>query len=97
MFETQSRKKSVDTLKRPPHSSEAEQAIIGGLMLENQVWEKVGTKLCEADFYRSEHRILFRAILELSNKGQPFDVVTLLDNLKSNQTLDEAGGGGLFI
>jgi replicative DNA helicase len=92
MLETPTRKKTVDVLKRPPHSAEAEQAIIGGLMLENQVWEKIESKLCETDFYRSEHRILFRAIFELSSKGQPFDVVTLLDNLKSNQSLDEAGG-----
>ncbi len=92
MLETPARKKSVETLKRPPHSAEAEQAIIGGLMLENQVWDKIATKLCEADFYRSEHRILFRAISDLYSKEQPFDVVTLLDNLKSNQTLDEAGG-----
>ncbi len=85
-------KKSTDPLKRPPHSVEAEQAIIGGLMLENQAWDKVSTKLCEADFYRTEHRVLFRAVVELSRRGQPFDVVTLLDNLKSVDELDEAGG-----
>ena len=83
---------SVDPLKRPPHSAEAEQAIIGGLMLDNQVWDKVNTKLCEADFYRTEHRILFRAIVSLAKKDQPFDVVTLLDNLKSSNELDDAGG-----
>lgn len=85
------RKQSVETLKRPPHSAEAEQAIIGGLMLDNQVWDKVSSKLCEADFYRSEHRILYRAILELANKSQPFDVVTLLDILKAKAQLDDAG------
>lgn len=85
-------KKSVDPLKRPPHSAEAEQSIIGGLMLDNQVWDKVSTKLCEADFYRTEHRILFRAISALAKKDQPFDVVTLLDALKSHNELDDAGG-----
>lgn len=85
-------KKSADPLKRPPHSAEAEQAIVGGLMLDNQVWDKVNSKVCEADFYRTEHRILFRAILALANKSQPFDVVTLLDTLKSNNELDDAGG-----
>ncbi len=92
MQELQARKTASDPLKRPPHSAEAEQAIIGGLMLENQVWDKISSKLCEADFYRTEHRILYRAILGLANKNQPFDVVTLLDTLKSMNDLDAAGG-----
>jgi replicative DNA helicase len=93
MLDVKTRKSSaVDPLKRPPHSAEAEQSIIGGLMLDNQVWDKINSKLCEADFYRTEHRTLYRAIAELAKKDQPFDVVTLLDNLKSNQELDEAGG-----
>ncbi|KTD30192.1 MULTISPECIES: replicative DNA helicase [Legionella] len=92
MTEVQTRKKTIDPLKRPPHSAEAEQSIIGGLMLDNQVWDKISSKLCEADFYRTEHRILFRAIAELAKKSQPFDVVTLLDILKSTNELDDAGG-----
>lgn len=93
MVETTQRKKTqVNTLKRPPHSVEAEQSIIGGLMLDNQVWDKINTKLCEADFYRTEHRILYRAIAELAKKDQPFDVVTLLDTLKSHNALDDSGG-----
>lgn len=92
MAEVQTRKNTaVDPLKRPPHSAEAEQAIIGGLMLDNQVWDTVNSKLCEADFYRTEHRILYRAIAELAKKEHPFDVVTLLDTLKSNNELDDAG------
>ncbi|WP_419420924.1 replicative DNA helicase [Legionella sp. D16C41] len=85
-------KQSIDPLKRPPHSAEAEQSIIGGLMLDNQAWDKVSTKLCEADFYRTEHRTLFRAIVELARRGQPFDVVTLLNTLKTSNELDQAGG-----
>ncbi|KTD42076.1 replicative DNA helicase [Legionella parisiensis] len=92
MYDLQNSKKTVDPLKRPPHSVEAEQSIIGGLMLDNQVWDKVSNKLCEADFYRTEHRILFRAISTLVKKDQPFDVVTLLDALKSYNELDDAGG-----
>jgi replicative DNA helicase len=92
MFELQNSKKTIDPLKRPPHSLEAEQSIIGGLMLDNQVWDKINTKLCEADFYRTEHRILFRSISALAKKDQPFDVVTLLDALKSRNQLDDAGG-----
>lgn len=92
MTEVQTRKSAVDPLRRPPHSAEAEQSIIGGLMLENQVWDKISSKLCETDFYRTEHRILYRAITELAKKDQPFDVVTLLDTLKSTNDLDDAGG-----
>ncbi len=92
MQDLQTRKKSADPLKRPPHSAEAEQSIIGGLMLDNQAWDKVNLKVCEADFYRTEHRILYRAIIALAKKNQPFDVVTLLDTLKSNNDLDDAGG-----
>jgi replicative DNA helicase len=92
MFDLKKPQKSVDPLKRPPHSAEAEQSIIGGLMLDNQVWDKISTKLCEADFYRTEHRILFRSIVALAKKDQPFDVVTLLDALKSHNELDDAGG-----
>lgn len=92
MLDTPVTKKTVDSLKRPPHSAEAEQAIIGGLMLDNQAWDKISSKLCESDFYRTEHRILFRAISALSKKDQPFDVVTLLDVLKSHNELDDAGG-----
>lgn len=93
MFDLQTPKKNkVDPLKRPPHSLEAEQAIVGGLMLDNQVWDKISTKLCEADFYRTEHRILYKSIAALAKKEQPFDVVTLLDALKTHNELDDAGG-----
>ncbi|MBA2649697.1 MAG: replicative DNA helicase [Legionella sp.] len=92
MFELQQSKKSIDPLKRPPHSAEAEQSIIGGLMLDNQVWDKISNTLCEADFYRLEHRMLFRAISSLAKKDKPFDVVTLLDTLSTHNELEEAGG-----
>ena len=92
MLDLPLKKKSSDPLKRPPHSVEAEQSIIGGLMLENQVWDKISSKVCEADFYKTEHRILYRAIVTLASKNHPFDVVTLLDTLKSNNALDDAGG-----
>lgn len=92
MIDLQSRKKTADPLKRPPHSIEAEQAILGGLMLENQALDKISMKLCEQDFYRSEHRVLFRAMLNLTQKNQPFDLVTIVDHLKSLHALDDAGG-----
>lgn len=86
------RKKSVESIKRPPHSVEAEQAILGGLMLENQAWDKVAHVICEEDFYRTEHKALFRVMLGLANRNQPFDVVTILDALKNTNSLDDAGG-----
>ncbi len=92
MLDVKARNKTVDPLKRPPHSVEAEQSILGGLLLDNQAWDKVSTKLCEADFYRIEHRILYRSLLNLAKKRQPFDVVTLLDTLTSNGELDDVGG-----
>lgn len=85
------RKPTVNNIKIPPHSVEAEQAILGGLMLDNHSWDVISHKLCETDFYRMEHRILFRAIADLARKEQPFDLVTLLDILKSNNLLDNAG------
>ena len=92
MAETKARQQTADLIKRPPHSAEAEQAILGGLMLDNQVWDKIGHKLCGTDFYRTEHRLLFQCISNLVAKNQPFDVVTVLDGLKSSNQADEAGG-----
>ncbi len=86
------RKKSVENLKRPPHSVEAEQAILGGLLLENQAWDKVAHLICAEDFYRTEHKVLYKVMLSLSNKNHPFDVVTILDALKDTNELDDAGG-----
>ena len=92
ILEAKPKKRSADPLKRPPHSMEAEQAIIGGIMLDNQAWEKIEAKLCETDFYRTENRILFGAIHALAKKDHPFDVITVLDTLKSNNLLDDCGG-----
>lgn len=92
MSELKNKNSEVSPLKRPPHSIEAEQSILGGLMLDNQAWDKISTKLCETDFYRTEHRVLFSSILEMVKREQPFDVVTLLDALKSFNLLEDAGG-----
>ena len=83
---------STDLIKKPPYSLEAEQAIIGGLMLDNSSWDKVQDKLCADDFYRTEHRILFRVIQDLAAKHQPFDVVTILNGLLLLEEIDLAGG-----
>jgi len=75
-----------------PHAHEAEQSVIGGLMLDNQAWDKVADRIQDKDFYRSEHRILFRAIANLANNNKPFDVVTLTETLKHTNEFNEAGG-----
>lgn len=88
----QKQKPNVDSLKRPPYSLEAEQSILGGLLLDNKAWDKIQNKLCVDDFYRAEHKILFHSIADLAKRDKPFDVVTLLNSLKSHEQLDDAGG-----
>jgi len=82
----------TQSLKVPPHSIEAEQSVLGGLMLNNRAWEEVGDLVYEEDFYRRDHRLIFRAIAELANKEQPQDVVTLSEFLNDHGQLEEAGG-----
>ncbi len=79
-------------LKIPPHSIEAEQAVLGGVFLDKEAWDKVAERVREEDFYRRDHRIIFRAIGQLSNEGQPYDIVTVAEWLESHQLLDESGG-----
>lgn len=79
-------------LKIPPHSIEAEQAVLGGAFLDTEVWDKVVERVREEDFYRKDHRTIFRAISELSEEGQPYDIVTVAEWLENHQLLDEAGG-----
>jgi len=79
-------------LRVPPHSVEAEQAVIGGLLLDNRAWETIADKLVDEDFYRHDHRLLFTAIRELESRNEPFDAVTLSQCLDKNGQLDQAGG-----
>ena len=65
----------------PPHSLEAEQGVLGGLMLDNQTWDLIADTLTCADFYRSEHRLIFDAISTLANRQEPFDVITISEAL----------------
>ncbi|MGH8110984.1 MAG: DnaB-like helicase N-terminal domain-containing protein, partial [Rhodanobacteraceae bacterium] len=67
----------VDVLRVPPHSIEAEQSVLGGLMLVGEAWDQVADRVTEEDFYRREHRLIFRAIGELATAGKPCDAVTL--------------------
>lgn len=81
-----------DSLKVPPHSVDAEQAVIGGLLLDNRAWEQIADRLSEEDFYRNDHRLIFSAVRQLEEKNQPFDAVTLSEWLENNNKLEEAGG-----
>ncbi|MBA1148400.1 replicative DNA helicase [Ectothiorhodospiraceae bacterium WFHF3C12] len=82
----------TDALKVPPHSLEAEQAVLGGLMVDNGAWDEVADRVTEEDFYRRDHRVIFRAMQELAEAAEPMDVVTLSNWLKSMDQLDAAGG-----
>jgi len=75
-----------------PHSIEAEQAVIGGLMLDNQRFDNVAETISEEDFYRESHREIYRMLTKLSEAGQPLDVITLSEELNRHQTLDSVGG-----
>jgi len=79
--------------KAPPHSNEAEQSLLGALMLSTDGWDKVADQLDEADFYRANHRLIFRAIGELCQSGQPCDAVTVADWFATRDMLDRVDGG----
>lgn len=70
-----------EALRQAPYSLEAEQAVLGGLLLENLVWEQLSDVVSEGDFYFSDHRHIFRVISLLAERGHPFDVVTVRDQL----------------
>ena len=83
---------SAQSLKVPPQSIEAEQSVLGGLMLDNQRWEIIADKITESDFYRKEHRVIFRAISHLLEDNNPADVVTISERLSKLEALETAGG-----
>ncbi len=83
---------NIESIKVPPQSVEAEQAVLGGLMLVNEAWDKVADRLTEEDFYRRDHRLIFRAIADLSEKSKPCDAVTLGEWFESHDLAAEVGG-----
>ena len=84
--------RQVKNLKMPPHSLEAEQSVLGGLILDNDAWEKISEKIVSEDFYRNEHRLIFRALHYLAENSRPMDVVTLFEFLEQEGEADEIGG-----
>ena len=84
--------RQVAQLRIPPHSIEAESSVLGGLLLDNGAWDRVGDLLTESDFYRFEHRMVFGAIGALINASKPADVITVFEQLQSQGKAEEIGG-----
>jgi len=82
----------TETLRVPPHSVEAEQAVLGGLLLDPTAWDQVADTIGATDFYRNDHRLVFEAIGKLVAEGKPFDVVTVAEHLQARERLEDAGG-----
>ena len=79
-------------LRVPPHSVEAEQSLLGGLLLDNQAWEKIADLVSIDDFYRDDHRRIFRHIGKLIEASRPADVVTVLESIEASEDKDKTGG-----
>ena len=82
----------LDNLKLPPHSVEAEQSVLGGLLLDNSAWEKIADLVTEGDFYRHDHRLIYRHISKLVEHNKPADVITIAESLENSAKLVDAGG-----
>jgi len=79
-------------LRLPPHSIEAEQSVLGGLMLDAAAWDQIADRVVAEDFYRNDHRLIFAAVAGLIERSQPCDAVTLSGHLESQGLLDQVGG-----
>jgi len=82
----------VAKLRVPPHSIEAEQSVLGGLLLDNSAWDRAGDLLTDSDFYRYEHRAIYAALGSLINASRPADVITVFEQLQSLGKADDCGG-----
>lgn len=82
----------TDAIRMPPHSVEAEQAVLGGLMLDSNAWDAVADIVSAADFYRRDHRLIFEAVAEVVERRGPCDAVTVSEHLERKGLSDETGG-----
>jgi replicative DNA helicase len=82
----------IAQLRVPPHSIEAESSVLGGLLLDNGAWDRVGDLLEEGNFYRYEHKLIYTAISTLVNASKPADVITVYEHLQNLGKSDDAGG-----
>src|ERR1044072_9754044 len=79
-------------LRTPPHSEEAEQAVLGGLMLDRSAWDNVGDVVVADHFFRPDHKLIFESIASLCSEAQPCDPVTVSEHLQRLGKLGDAGG-----
>ncbi|MDB5808281.1 MAG: replicative helicase [Betaproteobacteria bacterium] len=89
---TLSRDPQIDALKLPPYSVEAEQSVLGGLLLDNTAWEKIADFITESDFYRADHRQIFHHISLLIADNKPADALTVAESLERSAKLEDVGG-----
>ena len=82
----------LDALRVPPHSIEAEQSVLGGLLLDNAAWDRIADFVHQDDFYRYDHRVIFQHIVKLINSSKPADVITVFEALSSTGKAEEVGG-----
>ncbi len=87
-----SSRSTTSAMKVPPHSIDAEQSVIGGLMLDNDAWFNVAEIVSSQDFYRGQHQIIFEAMADLATEDQPLDAITVSERLQSKGMLEKAGG-----
>ncbi|GIK74449.1 MAG: replicative DNA helicase [Chloroflexota bacterium] len=79
-------------IKLPPHSIESEQSLLGGLLLDNNAWDRIADQVAEGDFYRDDHRRIFRHIVKLIELNRPADVVTVFESLDKSGEAEQSGG-----
>jgi replicative DNA helicase len=84
--------RQVAQLRIPPHSLEAESSVLGGLLLDNSSWDRIGDLLNDSDFYRYEHRLVFNSVSSLINNNRAADVITVFEQMQSQGKADEVGG-----
>jgi replicative DNA helicase len=84
--------RQIAQLRIPPHSIEGESSVLGGLLLDNEAWDRVGDILQDGDFYRYEHKQIYAAIGALVNASKPADVITVYEHLQSQGKAEEIGG-----
>jgi replicative DNA helicase len=89
---TDARDNEVARLRVPPNSNEAEQSVLGGLLLDNLAWDRAADLLSDSDFYRHEHRLIYAAIGALVNASKPADVITVFEHLQNIGKAQDCGG-----
>ena len=83
---------AIAALRVPPHSIEAEQSVLGGLLLDNTAYDKISDLVSESDFYRDEHRRIYRAVQRMLERGKPVDVVTVAEAIDAAGETEHTGG-----